>query len=328
MADSKNITPKQQDAVNELRQSLSKSLKDLPENLLILYLEANVWNMNDARTQLLDTIEWREKMDIDHIPVATKYNKLPPLVACRGYKYIDDCNFAASPEMSESVIRVTSFTGGDCLHKFDKEGHPLLIDRTGYHNTKKMANDATSLEITNFYIAINEFLRRVILPESAEISGKDIFSETIIFDCENMSIWQLQMNAFYHIKALVDIVQHYYPETLHRLFIVNAPSAFVVMFKIVKPWLNARTLEKIHVLGSNYQSVLLSYIDAKNLPRFLGGECTCSHMEGGCVPSIPLQTQKKPIPTPRNEKVPTIYITEIMKAAMSDPELCTLKLPA
>lgn len=48
------------------------------------------------------------------------------------------------------------------------------------------------------------------------------------------------MNALYHLKAIAEIVQHYYPETLHRLFIVNAPSAFVVMFKVIKPWLNPR----------------------------------------------------------------------------------------
>lgn len=48
------------------------------------------------------------------------------------------------------------------------------------------------------------------------------------------------MSAMYHLKAIAEIVQHYYPETLHRLFIVNAPSAFVVMFKVIKPWLNPR----------------------------------------------------------------------------------------
>lgn len=48
------------------------------------------------------------------------------------------------------------------------------------------------------------------------------------------------MNALYLLKAVADIVQRYYPETLHRLFIVNTPSAFVAMFKIVKSWLNPR----------------------------------------------------------------------------------------
>lgn len=51
---------------------------------------------------------------------------------------------------------------------------------------------------------------------------------------------EFHMNALNHLKAIAEIVQHYYPETLHRLFIVNAPSAFVVMFKVIKPWLNPR----------------------------------------------------------------------------------------
>lgn len=51
---------------------------------------------------------------------------------------------------------------------------------------------------------------------------------------------EFHMNALYHLKAIAEIVQHYYPETLHRLFIVNAPSAFVVMFKVIRPWLNPR----------------------------------------------------------------------------------------
>lgn len=48
------------------------------------------------------------------------------------------------------------------------------------------------------------------------------------------------MNAFYLLKAVADVVQRYYPETLHRLFIVNAPGVFVTMFRVIKAWLNPR----------------------------------------------------------------------------------------
>ncbi|KAL7312249.1 hypothetical protein PS15m_008034 [Mucor circinelloides] len=231
----------QQQLLEELRNSLGQSIdEELPDAKLIQFLEANVWVVNDAKQQLMDTINWRKKMDTDRLPVATKYNKLPLLVACRGYKYIDDANFTVQPELSESVIRIANCIGGDCFHKFDKEGHPILIDRTGYHNTKEMGNNVTATEITNYQISANEFLNRVIMPEGCERAGKPIHSETIIFDCTNMSLWQFHMSAMYHLKAIAEIVQHYYPETLHRLFIVNAPSAFVVMFKVIKPWLNPR----------------------------------------------------------------------------------------
>ncbi|KAI8364511.1 CRAL-TRIO domain-containing protein [Choanephora cucurbitarum] len=288
------------------------------DNLLIQFLEANVWNKEEAKNQLRKTIKWRKKFNVDKIPVATLQNKLPLLIACRGYKYIQDGNFAARPEISESMIRIANCMGGGCFHKFDKNGHPILIDRTGYHNTKEMGYNVKTDEVSNFQIFVNEFLNRVILPEGSERVGRPIHSETIIFDCTNMSLWQLHMSAFSHLRAIAEIVQNYYPETLHRLFVVNAPSAFVVMFKIIKPCLNARTLEKIHVLGSDFRSVLLEYIDPENLPDFLGGTCQCQHMPGGCVPSI---SKEKFVPTNQNERVLTPYNTNIMKAAISDKSL-------
>ncbi|CAO3655885.1 unnamed protein product [Mucor hiemalis] len=139
--------------INDLRSSLNEAdTKEFPENQLIQFLDANLWNIDDAKQQLLDTIQWRKLMDTDHLPVATKYNKLPTLIACRGYKYIDDTNFQVKPELSESVIRIANCIGGDCFHKFDKEGHPILIDRTGYHNTKEMGNNVATEEVTNYQL--------------------------------------------------------------------------------------------------------------------------------------------------------------------------------
>jgi hypothetical protein len=87
------------------------------------------------------------------------------------------------------------------------------------------------------------------------------------------------------LNMLTEIDLNYYPETLGRLFLVNTPSTFVVLWKIVKTWLDAGTIDKVKILGTDYQSTLLEHIPAENLPSYLGGTCTCDHMPGGCVPS-------------------------------------------
>ena len=60
---------------------------------------------------------------------------------------------------------------------------------------------------------------------------------------------------------------------------------FSALYAIIKGFLDERTRSKVRIIGSNYQPVLLENISAENLPAFLGGTCTCSHVEGGCLES-------------------------------------------
>lgn len=78
---------------------------------------------------MLKTIEWRKTNQVDLYPVATKENQLPVPYAVRGYTYIEDSNLEAKPGISESVLRINRYMGGTCLHKKDKEGCPVYIER-------------------------------------------------------------------------------------------------------------------------------------------------------------------------------------------------------
>lgn len=79
--------------------------------------------------QLVDMFAWRKENDIDFYPVATKENGLPVLYPIRGYSSIPDQNLVAQPGVAESVLRVYSHMGGSCLHKIDKDGCPIYIER-------------------------------------------------------------------------------------------------------------------------------------------------------------------------------------------------------
>lgn len=64
-----------------------------------------------------------------------------------------------------------------------------------------------------------------------------------------------------------------------QLAIVNAPMSFTFIWSIIKPWLSKETVDKVDILGSDYQEVLLRLVDQDNLPASLGGACEC---KGGC----------------------------------------------
>jgi hypothetical protein len=73
------------------------------------------------------------------------------------------------------------------------------------------------------------------------------------------------------LKFITELDQRVYPESMGMLFVVNAPWFFSALWAIARLWLDDRTRNKIHILGSNYKEVLLRHIPAENLPVEFGG---------------------------------------------------------
>ncbi|KAI7865791.1 CRAL-TRIO domain-containing protein [Spinellus fusiger] len=305
----------QQNAIEELRQALESKSQSMKDEYLVQFLIARSWSVSAAKDQIEKALVWRAENKVDLHPVATKENGLPLLYAVRGYTSIPDGNIEAKSGLSESVLRIYKYMGGSSLHKTDRDGCPLYIEQLGYHEAKNIAKHTTVEEVSNYHIGCNEFLHRVIMDECSKSAGKTINRETVIFDCTGMGWHQFHMPALQYLRSISDTDQKYYPETLNRLFLVNAPSAFVMVWKIVKAWLDPGTIDKIQILGTDYKQQLLTYVTAENLPTFLGGDCTCSHIEGGCVPSQVLKNVPLILPQPDNHQVPTAYTTDIMEQA-------------
>ncbi|KAK4509827.1 uncharacterized protein ATC70_007131 [Mucor velutinosus] len=308
------MTPEEQaEKIKQFRQELTDIKYPVTDEYLEQFLIARSWNIANAKDQLLKTFEWRETNRIDDHPVATRENKLPVLYAVRGYNSIPDSNLEPLAGISESVLRINKYMGGACLHKVDREGCPIYIERLGYHRAKELAKNAKVEEVQGYHIGCNEFLHRVVMKDCSKAAGRHVNRETVIFDCTGMGWHQLHMPALNFIRAIADCDQKYYPETLNKFFLVNAPGAFVYVWKIVKAWLDPGTIAKIQILGSDYKEPLLKQIAPENLPAFLGGECTCEHMDGGCVPSQVLKNAIPLLASEKNEKVDTAYNADIME---------------
>jgi len=109
-----------------------------------------------------------------------------------------------------------------------------------------------------------------------------VLRNTLVADVSGLSTDQ--MAILKHFKETVMVAQSYYAESGGRIRIVEAPWAFTLIWAIVKPFFNEKTLEKIQIVGAGETSpTLLKLVDKDKLPTFLGGTCEC---KGGCVPKM------------------------------------------
>lgn len=112
------------------------------------------------------------------------------------------------------------------------------------------------------------------LPACSRKAGKLLETCTTIMDLKGVGI--SRANSVYgFVKQVSAISQNYYPERLGKLYLINAPWGFASVFSFIKGFLDPVTVQKIHVLGSGYQSELLAQVPKENLPKQFGGECEC-----------------------------------------------------
>jgi len=70
-----------------------------------------------------------------------------------------------------------------------------------------------------------------------------------------------------------------YPECLGKMFMVNTPFIFSGLWSVIKGWLDEKIRRKIIMLGKNYYSTLLEYVDDDQIPVYLGGSNPATFIE-------------------------------------------------
>lgn len=84
----------------------------------------------------------------------------------------------------------------------------------------------------------------------------------------------------------------YYPEGLRKMYFINTPTLFQMLFKMVKSFYDPRTLGKIDILGSNYESTLRAIIPEDELVTLYGGKQEYTFPPAGPVKGLLGHDQK------------------------------------
>jgi CRAL/TRIO domain len=105
------------------------------------------------------------------------------------------------------------------------------------------------------------------------MSGVIIETCSAVLDVQDMKLSQVTREFLTLVKGIAAIDKDQYPETLGKLFIINVPSVFPLVWRTVQFFLDPATAAKIEIYGAkkDWLPALTAQIGLENMPSTYGG---------------------------------------------------------
>jgi len=131
----------------------------------------------------------------------------------------------------------------------------------------------------------------VVEQKHAKISRKRGYSPggIVIEDLSGLGWGHAHQKVLQLLATIASIDDNYFPAILRKFYIINAPSIFTMMWKVVQSVLSARTLAKFEILGCDkeqHEALFHKLIPDKYLPDYLGGKSPFKMPVAGYQPEL------------------------------------------
>eukprot|EP01026_Neomeris_dumetosa_P016848 TRINITY_DN16432_c0_g1_i1.p1 TRINITY_DN16432_c0_g1~~TRINITY_DN16432_c0_g1_i1.p1 ORF type:complete len:492 (+),score=55.57 TRINITY_DN16432_c0_g1_i1:112-1587(+) len=237
----------QEIGVQEVREELKKQgVKKTAEQdyyTLLRFLRARDYDVEKASEMYIAHLQWRKEYGTDTI--------------------IQDFDFKERDQF------LAVYPQG--YHKTDKQGRPIYIQHLGQIDLKKITQVTTVERMIKFHVQEWERCMHSIFPACSKKEGRRVDQMFAIMDVSGVGVHMLSADVRATLKEITKIDQDNYPESLGKVFIINAPFVFKAVWAFIQPLLNPRTRGKIELNGKNYLPSLLEYVDVDSIPQYLGG---------------------------------------------------------
>lgn len=205
------------------------------DNLIYKFCRANQFEIEGAKSQLKKTLKWRKEFKPLHAAFSETHDSL----------LNDVCAITVSEE-NDPNQKVVSWNLYGLLVK-----HKEVFEDTDKFLRFRIGLMERGLQLLDF-------------------ASEDNYLMTQVHDYNNVSMWRLDPAIKKCSKAIIEVFQDFYPETLFSKFFVNVPYVMTWLYEIVKRFVSEDTRKKFIVMSDGTQ--MKDYL--KVLPKEYGGEAT------------------------------------------------------
>jgi hypothetical protein len=176
--------------------------------------------------------------------------------------------------------RATLYFPHNIHHGHDKLGQPIGIDQYGSADPAKLCAKIKIEDMLRYQHYHCEMKQNLV--DNMSFKQNTIVRTCKVIDLKHFSSWILfHSQGISFFQEMIRFAQDNYPECMGNVYIINVPTMFNLIWKMVAPFLSPTTQNKIKLLSDPED--IFQYIDKDQLPKFMGGTCEC---KGGCVPGL------------------------------------------
>lgn len=242
-------------AVNTFMDSHKIEIKSLgnyglhQDLTLLRYLRANNMDVDKTIEHIKRNIEYRKEHNVSEV-----FNSTP--------------NELLGAKLSDVLEYLVHWQ-----YSFDKTGRPIVYRQYGKIDASKIKKIAGFENVMKYHIWEQELIVRMCTEQSFRL-GQIIETITVVIDVQDMRMSQVTGEFLTFMKMIGQIDASQYPEILGRMFIINTPMAFPIVWRLVKVWLDPVVASKIQICGgpNDWKPKLLDFIGEDHLPENYGGK--------------------------------------------------------